>query len=261
MGALVEPVSERQSEIADLVRSEGFAAIDRLAERFGVSTQTIRKDVNELCERGLLRRVHGGVQVAASGNLAFDTRKVLRFSAKRKIAAHVAATIPNGASIAVSIGSTPAIVIAALGRHRGLKIFTNNLHVAVAASQIDGVSISIAGGGVRPRDGDVIGASAVEFFQKYKVDIGVFGVAAVDEDGGLLDFEEDEVAARQAILRNCRRSYLVLDQMKFERSAHVRGGLITDVSHVFCDAEPPGSIASMLASAGVGWTICEDAGS
>ena len=252
-------LSERQSEIAELVRESGSAGIEELALRFSVSTQTIRKDVNGLCDQGLVRRVHGGVQMASRGNLDYRMRRVLRIGAKRQIAAAVAPTIPNGASIAVSIGTTPETVVAGLLDHKDLKIFTNNLNIAMIANSVSGFQVSIPGGTIRAGDGDIVGPAAVSFFESYKVDIGIFGVAAVDADGGLLDFHEEEVAARQAILKNCRTAYLVLDQMKFTRQAHVRGGHITDVAHVFCDTAPPAPITAMLAKQNVRITLSEGA--
>lgn len=256
-GEGAQALSERQSEIAELVRQNGFAGIDVLAERFSVSTQTIRKDVNGLCDQGLLRRVHGGVQLTRLGNLDYRMRRVLRIGAKRQIAERVATEIPNGASIAMSIGTTPETVVTSLLRHSDLKIFTNNLNIAMLANAASGIQVSIPGGTIRPGDGDIVGPTAVSFFESYKVDIGIFGVAAVEADGGLLDFHPEEVAARDAILRNCRTAFLVVDQMKFSRLAHVRGGHITDVDHVFCDGAPPASIASMLSRANVPVTLCQ----
>lgn len=252
-------LSERQSEIAELVRADGSASIDRLAARFSVSTQTIRKDVKGLCDQGLLRRVHGGVQLASIGNLDYRMRRVLRIGAKRQIAREVARVVPNGASLSVSIGTTPETVVSALLNHSSLKILTNNLNIAMLANTAGSIEVSIPGGVTRPVDGDIVGPSAVAFFESYKADFGIFGVAAVDADGGLLDFHEDEVAARQAILRNCRSACLVLDSMKFERIAHVRGGHITNVDHVFCDQTPPSAIAQMLNQAGVSLTVCRRA--
>lgn len=256
LSANADSLSERQSEIAELVRATGFAGIDELAGRFSVSTQTIRKDVNGLCDKGLLRRVHGGVQLASVGNLEYRMRKVLRYSAKQQIATAVAEAIPNGSSLSISIGTTPEAVVSAMLGHTNLKIQSNNLNIAMIANTAESFDVSIPGGLIRRSDGDIVGPAAVAFFESYKADFGIFGVAAVDADGGLLDFYEEEVAARQAILRNCRTSFLVLDHMKFERNAHVRGGHITDVDRVFCDKAPPPGIASKLAEAGVNVTIC-----
>lgn len=251
-------VTNRQTEIADLVQSDGFVSVDALAQRFEVTTQTIRRDVNRLCALGVLRRTHGGVEPPApAGNVDYRMRQILNLPAKRRIAARVAGSVPDGASLAFSIGTTPEIVMRRLGSHSNLRIFTNNLNVAFSAAENPSFEVTIAGGRLRSGDRDVLGQSARDFFASYKVDIGVFGVAGVDDDGSLLDFDESEVAARQAILENCRRAFLVLDRSKFGRSAHVRGGHIGDVSHVFCDRPLPPAVADMLSAAGRSAVVCD----
>ena len=88
------------------------------------------------------------------------------------------------------------------------------------------------------------------------VDIGIFGVAGVGEDGTLLDFYEEEVRARQLIRENSRSTFLVLDRSKFHRNAYVRGGHISEATKVFCDARPPESIIDMLRDSGSKLVIC-----
>ncbi|MHA7776557.1 DeoR/GlpR family DNA-binding transcription regulator [Roseibium sp. M-1] len=240
-------VSKRQAEIADLVQKSGFASVEDLAERFEVTTQTIRRDVNGLCELGILRRTHGGVEPPApASNIHYSTRQILNLPEKQQIAKLVAGHVENNLSLAFSIGTTPEIVMQALVGHDKLAVFTNNLNVAFTASVNSSFQVTIAGGRLRHGDRDVLGSAAQAFFANYKVDIGVFGVAGVDEDGTLLDFHEDEVAARQSILANCRKSFLVLDHSKFGRSAHVRGGQLGDVDAIFTDRPlPPDFLASL----------------
>jgi len=244
-------ITPRQRDIADLVQSDGFASVEDLARRFGVTTQTIRRDLTRLCRRGILRRTHGGVEPPAqTGNLHYARRQILNLAAKRAIAEAVAEEVRDGAALAFSIGTTPEIVMQALVHHKNLRIFTNNLHVAFAASLCDSFEVTIAGGRLRDGDFYILGAETQSFFAGYKVDIGIFGVAGVDADGTLLDFHEDEVTARQAILANCRQAYLVLDASKFGRPAHVRGGHITDVAAVVCDSPSPGALRRQLQQAG-----------
>lgn len=243
-------ITKRQAEIADLVQKAGFASVEELAERFEVTTQTIRRDVNGLCELGILRRTHGGVEPPArAANIHYSTRQILNLPGKQDIARQVAAHVENNQSIAFSIGTTPEIVMQALTGHENLAVFTNNLNVAFSASSNPSFQVTIAGGRLRYGDRDVLGSSAQSFFANYKVDIGIFGVAGVDEDGTLLDFHEDEVAARQAILANCRTSYLVLDNSKFGRSAHVRGGHLSDVTDIFTDKPVPQAFLESLKDA------------
>jgi DeoR family glycerol-3-phosphate regulon repressor len=250
-------LSERQVQIAELVREGGFLTVDALAEQYGVSTQTIRRDLTTLCDRGLARRRHGGIERAGeAGNLAYGTRQILARNAKEAIAREVARHIPNGASIAFSIGTTPEVVAAALLHHDGLRIFTNNLNIAMLACSNASFEVNIAGGRLRNSDRDILGAGMESFLSSYMVDFGVFGAAGVGEHGTLLDFYEEEVRARQLIHENSRATFLVLDHSKFGRAAHVRGGQIHDATKVFTDAEPPAPIMKLLAASDSELVIC-----
>lgn len=253
-------LTARQSSIVDIVQGEGFATVEALAGSFGVTTQTIRRDLRELCDRGVLRRRHGGVDLPVGAeNLPYLTRQVLNLRQKRTIAALVADYVPDGASLAFSIGTTPEVVAQALLGHRGLRIFTNNINVAMVAAQNASFEVTVAGGRLRNSDMDVLGLSAEDFFAAYKVDFGVFGVGGVDSDGSLLDFTEDEVRVRQSIRDNSRQSLLVLDYTKFGRSAHVRGGSIEEISVVFCDQTPPPGIQALLARSQTKLILSEEA--
>ena len=248
----------RQAQVAEIVRQQGQARVEDLARTFGVSTQTIRKDVNAMCAQGLLRRVHGGVELAGPSADHYELRRVLNIEPKRRVGRAAATLIPDGATLAVSIGTTPELAVAALDRRRGLRIFTNNLHVAMTAHRFDGAEVTVPGGKLRRAEADIVGPSATAFFDAYRFDFGLFGVAAVDADGGLLDLSEEDVHSREAISRNADARILALDVSKFGRRAHVRSGDIRDVEHVVCDAPPPAPIRARLAEAGVNLLICED---
>ena len=250
-------LSERQAHIAEMVRQSDFVRVEELARHFRVTTQTIRRDLNRLCERGLARRVHGGVQrMSTPGNVAYAWRQVLNHDAKQMIAEEVARHVPNGVSLAFSIGTTPEIVSSALLKHQHLRIFTNNLNIAVQACANPTFEVTVAGGRLRNEDRDVMGNGMEALFSAYKVDIGIYGVAGVDDDGTLLDFYEEEVRARQIICQNSRSAFLVLDHTKFGRPAHVRGGRIDEATIVFCDRRPPPGMLDLLAQSGTQLVVC-----
>jgi DeoR family glycerol-3-phosphate regulon repressor len=160
--------------------------------------------------------------------------------------------------VAFSIGTTPEVVATALLQHKGLRVFTINLNVAMIACRNPTFEVNIAGGRIRNSDNDILGPDIETFLSSYLFDFGIYGVAGVGEHGTLLDFYDEEVRARRLIHDNSRETFLVLDQSKFGRTAHVRGGQIGEASKVFCDARPPGQIVEVLQESGSQLVICSE---
>ena len=205
-------IPQRQSEILNLARMLGRVTVDDLSRRFEVSAQTIRKDLNDLCERRSLTRVHGGA-IIASGveNLAYEARRFVAAEEKRAIGVAAAALIPNGSSLFINIGTTTEEVASALRSHEDLLVITNNLNVAMQLYRHPRIEVVVAGGTVRRTDGAVIGSSANSLIQQFKVDYAIVGASAIDAEGALLDFDYREVQAAQAIIANARNVILVAD--------------------------------------------------
>ena len=220
---MMNDLSTRQAEIVSLARVTGRVGVEDLARRYEVTAQTIRKDLNELCDRHLLSRVHGGA-IVSSGveNIAYEARRFVAAAEKRAIGLAAAALIPNSSSLFINIGTTTEEVAKSLAGHEDLLVITNNINVAMLLYQRPRIEVIVAGGTVRRSDGAVVGASASELIRQFKVDHAVIGASAIEADGTLLDFDYREVQVAQAILENSRHAILVADSSKLERSAPVR---------------------------------------
>lgn len=243
-------ITARQHDIIDLARQDGFLNIEALAEHFSVTPQTIRRDINSLCDANLLRRRRGGAEYVEAPrlNLPYDSRRIIHPMAKQAIGALVAALIPNGASVSFGIGTTPEFVALAMQGHEDLTVITNNLNVAMALSVARSNRIILPGGAVRLPDRDILGPHVEEMYRNYRVDFGVFGVGGIEPDGTLVDFDRAEVLARAAMLESCRRSVLVADISKFGRPAPARGGRLDAIDMVVLDAPPPAGFAELFAA-------------
>lgn len=240
---MMQANNPRQADIVLLARRAGRVDVDGLAEHFQVTPQTIRKDLNELCEQGLMQRFHGGAMLTSgAANVAYESRRELSTASKQKIGQRTAQLIPNDCSLLINIGTTTEQVAMALQNHRGMMVITNNINVVNILQAFPEVDVIVAGGALRHADGGIVGEAAVDFIRQFKVDYAVMGVSAIDPDGSLLDFDYREVSVAKAILAGSRRSILVADSMKFARSAPVRIGHISEVDVLVTDAPPPKSI-------------------
>src|SRR5882724_4827222 len=162
-----------------------------------------------------------GSEIVSSGvaNLSYEARRIIAKPEKEAIGLAAALLIPNRSSLFVNIGTTTEEVAKALSSHEDLLVITNNLNVATLLYAHPRIDVIVAGGPVRRADGAVIGETAVQFIQQFKVDFAVIGASAIDGDGVLLDFDFREVRVSRAIIENARKVILVADKVKFERTA------------------------------------------
>lgn len=252
-------LAERHDAIVALAKLKGRVLVEELVAHFGVTPQTIRKDLSEICESGKLRRIHGGA-VARSGleNMEYEARRRIAADEKEAIGRAAAKLIPNNASLFINIGTTTEAVSHALLDHRELMVVTNNINVANKMRVYPHFEVAIAGGIVRTSDGGVIGEAAVDFFRQFKVDFAVIGTSAIDDDGALLDFDYREVKVAQAIIQNARHVILVSDSTKFDRTAPVRIAHLSQMNTFITDRCTRPAVRQICADAGV--TLVETAG-
>jgi DeoR family glycerol-3-phosphate regulon repressor len=229
-------LSPRHARIIEMAREHGRVLVDDLATHFDVTPQTIRKDLNDLCDQRLLSRIHGGA-LFPSGieNMEYESRRKIASAEKDAIGRAAAALIPDNASLFINIGTTTEAVSQALLDHSGLMVITNNINVANRMRVYPSIEVVIAGGVVRGSDGGIVGEAAVDFIRQFKVDYAVIGASAIDHDGALLDFDFREVKVAQAIIANARHVIFVSDSTKFERNAPVRIGHLSQVNTFITD--------------------------
>ena len=247
----------RQQKTLELVRERGYISIEELAQYFDVTPQTIRRDINQLADEGLLRRYHGGAAHDSSvENTEYTMCVGYMLEEKLRIAEAVAAAVPDHASLFINIGTTTESIAHALLNHTGLKIITNNLNVAKILSTKEDFEVLIASGRVRP-DGGVIGQATADFFKQFKADYALIGISGIDEDGTLLDFDFQEVCVSQEILSSARQVFLAADSSKFGRNAMIRLGSLKQVDSIFTDQQPNEQYLKTIHDLGVNLVVAQ----
>lgn len=244
--------SVRRAGIHEYVERRGRAAVEDIAEKFGASVETVRRDLNLLAEQGRIRKVHGGaVSLAGEGEGAFDERLAKNAQAKREVAEKLARMVQPGETILMDTGSTTLFCAEALARIRDLTVITNSLRIAhVIAGAGSGSKAVLVGGTYRVGNDQTYGPRACAEIAEYRPDHVVLTVSALDATGAF-DADHEEAELARSMARHARNLSLVLDHSKLNRTAAYRICDLTQVRHVFLNHEPDPDLLAALRAAKV----------
>lgn len=246
---------ERQREILKVIESTEKVEVEQLAKRLDVSVMTIRRDLSELDELGLIERVHGGALLPrndrGSNELPVIERSKEKTEIKERIGKAVAGLIKDGEKIFLGSGSTTAAVATALMRHRNLTVLTNAFNVANALLDAPQINIAIVGGFLRRSELSLIGYFAENALQGLQVDKVVIGIRGVDPVKGLTNDNMEEVITDRAILSISKNVIVVADHSKFGHVAAIRTAPITAATTIVTDTGGPKDILQTIRQMGI----------
>jgi DeoR family transcriptional regulator, fructose operon transcriptional repressor len=247
---------ERQHAIAGLVVERGRVSVAEVAERFGVTTETVRRDLAVLERAGLLRRVHGGAVPAtaalALAETALGERRGTRIEAKRKIAAAALDLLPDmDGSVILDGGSTTAALADVLPSDRRLYVATNSVPIAARLSASHGVTLHVLGGRVRGITQTAVGDSTVRALTDLRVDVVFLGTNGISPAHGFSTPDEAEAATKRAMAAAAQRVVVLSDSSKIGREHLVRFARIDDVDVLVTDDEADPAVVAELEALGI----------
>ncbi|WP_027060869.1 DeoR/GlpR family DNA-binding transcription regulator [Mesorhizobium loti] len=243
--------SKRHGEILRLLQEEGTVTIASLADRLGVSLETVRRDVKPLTSDGSVLKMHGAIGLPSMiGEAPFERRMRENADAKRVIARMVAATIRDGESVMLDTGTTTSFLARELLGHRRLTVVTNSSDIARTLATINGNKVYMAGGELRSDSGAAFGASAIDFVSRFSVSHAIISTGAVDALAGVMDYDLEEAEFARMVLSRGQRSLVITDHTKFGRQGLVQVCGFGGFSELATDQPPPRDIAAALAQAG-----------
>jgi DeoR family fructose operon transcriptional repressor len=253
---------ERQQLISGLVAELGRVSVTDLAERFNITTETIRRDLAALESAGSLRRVHGGAVPSdrlSTREESVGERAVQRQPEKLRIAQAALSLIPeDGAgSILLDAGSTTETLAGLLAAQRGsggngeLVVITHAIPIAAQLSGNPGIALQILGGRVRGLTQAAVGQSTVDSASRLRPDIAFVGANGIHATFGFSTPDPEEAAVKAAFVTSARRVVVVADSSKLDAETLVQFAALKDVDTVITDREPSEELSAALAEAGV----------
>jgi DeoR family glycerol-3-phosphate regulon repressor len=243
--------AERRRAIARAVASRPSVRTEELAAEFGVSGETIRRDLLALDAAGELSRVYGGATPAGGSRRrasegTFADREHINVEAKRKIASAAVRELRNGLTISIDVGTTMLELARVLPPQWSGRVLTNSLPVAAELAGRPDVDVVVSGGSVRAGDLACSGARAAALFADYYADIAFLASGGVDATVGLSDYYPAEVDVRKVMLANSARSVVLADSSKIGVIAPRRVCRLEEIDQLITDVTLPPVIAAAL---------------
>lgn len=228
-------IVERQQMILEILRQQQAADLESLAQKLGVSSSTVRRDLDELETRGVIERTHGGAVYRGEQKhpVAFDERRDKNVEAKRAIGRYAAGLVEPGMTLLLDGGSTVYYAAQQITA-RPLQVVTNSLTTAMLFSDDEQVDLVMLGGELYPRTGVLVGPLATHCLNQLHADLLLFSLAGIHEDEAFnLNLKQAEV--EQIMLQQAARSVLLMDATKFGRKSLARVCSTDDVEQIVTD--------------------------
>ena len=244
--------AQRRLEILRAVRN-GTAHVSDLAESFGVSEMTVRRDLGALARDGKLERVHGGA-VDAGGEPGFSQIEVERFDIKDRLGAAAARMVSDGQTVMIDIGTSTL----QLARHlhgKKIMVVTTNLAVVEELLPDPDIELVLPGGIVRRNYRSLVGVLAEDSLRQIKSDILFLGTSGVDVEMGVWDTTMVEVPIKRLMIAGAEEVVLIADTAKFAMTGMVRVCGPESIDHIVTDAPLPAACRSAVDAAGIEVTV------
>ena len=253
---------ERQQHIEALLSTSGRVAVVDVAAELGVSTETVRRDLDHLEARGVLRRVHGGA-IAASllgrTEESVSQRRDRNTAAKDRIAAAAMALLPPNftGAIAIDAGTTTGMLAQRIARwqpenaKQRLVVITNSIHIAATVSDNPHIEIQTLGGRMRGITGAAVGATTLTQLSALRPDISFIGANGIHERFGLSTPDTEEAAVKTALTRGAQRAVALADESKLGVESLVSFAALSDIDMLVTDAAPDAALGESFEAAGV----------
>jgi DeoR/GlpR family transcriptional regulator of sugar metabolism len=243
---------ERKHEILRMVTAEGRVSVTELSRKYSVSEVTIRTDLQDLADQGLIVRTHGGAVVVPHSPdiLSLNLRRQQQTAEKERIGAAAAVFVNDGDAIFLDTSSTTLAIARRLKQFRDLTVLTNSLAVTQTLLEMTGITVVMTGGLLRRDTVSLIGVGGLELLDKYNIKTGFFGAHGLTVEEGLTDVSQGEAEVKRQAVSLCRQVVAVVDATKWGRVGPASFAAVSELSVIVTDQLAPQDIVDTMRSLG-----------
>ena len=241
----------RQGHIVDLLRRDGRVLASELAATLQVSDDTVRRDLAELADAGLLLRVHGGALPASPAGVPYAARERQAPEAKLAIARAAAALVRDGQAVFFDGGTTARLVAECLPPERRATVVTHSTTVAEALAEHPGVELVLLGGRVRKSSRVAVGAATVDAVRAVRADLFLLGVCGLHAEAGLSTDDYEEAAVKRAMIEGAAEVVALGSSEKLGTADRYVFAPAAELTHLVTERAAPEELVAPFARLGV----------
>jgi DeoR/GlpR family transcriptional regulator of sugar metabolism len=241
---------KRRQLVFEALKAAETMGVAELADRFGVSEMTIRRDLDALAANGRLARVHGGAVIAPRDEAPFTEKAVERQAVKAAIGAKAAAMVEPGDTIFADVGTT----VLMFARHlhgREITVITSNMAIYEELVNDPAIELILLGGLVRRNYKSLVGFLAEEALRQLHADKAFMGASGLGDDLSVMDSTMVEVPIKRGMIASASQSILLIDSAKFRAKGLARAYNAAELNTVVTDKKAPADVVSALEERGV----------
>lgn len=231
---------ERKNSILGLLQSDGRVVVSELAEKFDVSEETIRRDLEKLERDGLVQKSYGGAVLNenAQSDMPLAVRKRTNVIGKQKIAELVSRCVPDNSSIMLDSSSTALFIAKRIKDRKNMVVITNSLEILVELKDRKEWKIFSSGGQLGEDSLALVGSQADKMISSFHVDSAIISCKGFDINKGFTDSNDMHASTKRTMLENCEKRVLAVDSSKFNRIAFNVVGTLSDIDVLVTDLKP-----------------------
>ena len=245
---------ERYEKILEMLEKDRSVKVSMLTKMFGVSIETIRRDLEHLEKQGLLERVYGGAVLSkiSSRQLPFKTREKEHLEEKQEIAEIASRFISEGQSIAVDASTTAFEVVKVLkSKFQRLTVLTNSLHVANELSNMEKYTVILAGGILKNEELSLSGMLTEYAISQFNIDTAFIGVSGISLKDGLTDYMFDQLPIQRKMIEVSQQSIVLAHSNKFDTSSLIKICDIDEINMIITDSKIKPNVLERYQKAGI----------
>lgn len=255
---------QRIDQIEAYIIENKTATLEELCEKFDISKNTIRRDINELVSRGNIEKVYGGVTVAEkkageyASLISYSERNIKNHEIKDRIARLAASYIGSGDSVFIDTGTTTINIIDYIADKENVTIITNSIEVAHKALSYPALRLIVLPGVLNHKTASLVGSSCIESLRKFNIKKAFMACTCISLTNGVSNATHEEYEVKKAALLNSGEHYLLADHSKFNQTSLCTFGELSDFHYILTDVVPSGDYLETFKKYGIHLEVTPD---